>query len=178
MTDREQQGQSGAEAGNPSVFFYETTVGVIGIAADGNAITHLVFGEDDRLLGEIRETPTIAAAAGQIAEYLAGARDTFDVTLKPRGTEFQRAVWRELQTIPYGETRTYGEIARRIGRPKACRAVGMANNRNPISIIVPCHRVIGADGSLVGYGGGLDVKRRLLALEKDTLTARECRADP
>lgn len=175
MTDRELQEQSGTTAGDRSVFFYDTAVGRIGIAADGDAITHLVFGEDSRLPGEVRETPAIAAAAGQIAEYLAGMRDTFDVTLKPAGTEFQRAVWRELQTIPYGETLSYGEIARRIGRPKACRAVGMANNRNPISIIVPCHRVIGADGSLVGYGGGLDVKRKLLALEKDAIAARECR---
>ncbi len=89
----------------------------------------------------------------------------FDLPLEPAGTEFQKSVWVALQAIPYGETRSYGDMARQIGNPKACRAVGMANNRNPISIVIPCHRVIGADGSLVGYGGGLDLKQKLLTLE-------------
>jgi methylated-DNA-[protein]-cysteine S-methyltransferase len=86
--------------------------------------------------------------------------------LKPEGTEFQQLVWKALQTIPYGETRSYRDIAEQIGRPKLCRAVGMANHRNPITIIIPCHRVIGADGSLTGYGGGLPLKQQLLNLEK------------
>ena len=107
----------------------------------------------------------LTAAARELAEYFAGVRRTFDLPLAPRGTDFQRRVWRALAAIPYGRTQSYGEIARRIGRPAAARAVGMANHRNPLPIIVPCHRVIGADGSLTGYGGGLDRKRWLLALE-------------
>ena len=105
-------------------------------------------------------------AARQLQEYFAGCRREFSLPLAPRGTEFQRQVWHALEGIPYGETRTYGEIARAIGKPKACRAVGMANHRNPLSILVPCHRVVGADGSLTGYGGGLEAKQFLLELEK------------
>ena len=105
-------------------------------------------------------------AARQLRAYFAGQRQAFSLPLAPRGTAFQLQVWQALQTIPYGEVRTYGEIARAIGKPKACRAVGMANHKNPISIIVPCHRVVGADGSLTGYGGGLAAKEFLLALEQ------------
>jgi methylated-DNA-[protein]-cysteine S-methyltransferase len=101
----------------------------------------------------------------QLAEYFAGDRTAFDVPLAAAGTPFQRAVWRGLRDIPYGETVSYGELARRIGRPSAVRAVGLANGRNPISVIVPCHRVIGADGTLTGYGGGIERKRLLLELE-------------
>jgi methylated-DNA-[protein]-cysteine S-methyltransferase len=103
-----------------------------------------------------------ADAIAQLNEYFAGERTEFDLALDMRGTQFQKDVWNALLTIPYGETRSYGEIARQIGRPDRARAVGSANGSNPISIIVPCHRVIGADGSLVGYGGGLDRKRFLL----------------
>ena len=106
-------------------------------------------------------------AAKQLTEYFAGKRREFDLPLDFTGTGFQKKVWAALLTIPYGETRSYGEIAKQIGNPKACRAVGMANNRNPIAIICPCHRVIGADGSLVGFGGGLPAKQFLLDLEKD-----------
>ncbi len=102
----------------------------------------------------------------QVEEYLAGERRRFDLALAPRGTAFQREVWAELRRIPYGETASYGEIAHRLGRPGASRAVGRANATNPISLIVPCHRVVGADGSLTGYGGGLPVKERVLALER------------
>ena len=102
----------------------------------------------------------------QINEYFEGKRKTFDFLIKAEGTDFQKKVWRALCAIPYGETRTYKEIAQAVGRAKACRAVGMANNRNPISFAVPCHRVIGADGSLVGYGGGLDLKQKLLEMER------------
>lgn len=101
----------------------------------------------------------------QIDEYLAGRRRDFDLPLDPRGTEFQRLCWQALREIPFGETRSYGQMARTVGRPAAARAVGMANHDNPIGVIIPCHRVIGADGSLTGYAGGLEMKRRLLELE-------------
>lgn len=101
----------------------------------------------------------------QLNEYFAGTRTAFNFPCAPQGTPFQQKVWAALREIPYGETRSYKQIAEAIGRPKACRAVGMANNRNPIIIVIPCHRVIGADGSLTGYGGGLEMKRALLDLE-------------
>ena len=101
----------------------------------------------------------------QLQEYFAGERRAFDLALLMPGTPFQRAVWSALTAIPYGETVSYAELARRLGRPRAVRAVGSANGANPVPIIVPCHRVIGSDGSLTGFGGGLEVKRRLLALE-------------
>jgi methylated-DNA-[protein]-cysteine S-methyltransferase len=107
----------------------------------------------------------------QLAEYFAGDRDSFDLPLEPEGTEFQRAVWNALGEIPFGETRSYGEIAVAVGRPKAARAVGMANNRNPIAVIVPCHRVIGAGGALVGYAGGLERKTWLLDHERGARSA-------
>ena len=106
-----------------------------------------------------------ASVQRQLSEYFEGRRDTFDVPLVMDGSPFERSVWRALQEIPYGETVSYGEIARRVGQPSAARAVGLANGRNPIAVIVPCHRVIGADGTLTGYGGGLERKRVLLELE-------------
>lgn len=115
--------------------------------------------------GAVKETPLLREAKRQLREYFAGSRSRFDLPLAPAGTLFQRRVWEELQKIPYGETISYGTLAARIGNPKAGRAVGMANHRNPIAIIIPCHRVIGADGSLTGYGGGLPLKEKLLALE-------------
>jgi methylated-DNA-[protein]-cysteine S-methyltransferase len=108
----------------------------------------------------------LSAAAVQLGEYFAGRRKEFEVPLAPQGTPFQRAVWSELLRIPFGETVSYGEIAARIARPRAVRAVGAANGRNPIALIVPCHRVIGSDGTLTGYGGGLPTKRWLLAHEE------------
>ena len=107
----------------------------------------------------------IAAYISQLEEYFAGTRREFTFPLDLRGTEFQLACWRALLAIPYRETRTYADIARAVGRPQGFRAVGMANNRNPIAIVVPCHRVIASDGTLCGYGGGLDIKRKLLQLE-------------
>lgn len=150
-----------------NVFYYQTELGVIGIADNGAAITDVFFGQEaaPKELVE-KETPLIKKAITEIKEYLAGKRTSFDLPLEMKGTDFQKATWQALLTIPYGETRSYKQIAEQIGRPKACRAIGMANNRNPISIIVPCHRVIGANGSLVGYGGGLALKARLLSLEK------------
>ena len=109
--------------------------------------------------------PVLAAAATQLAEYFAGERRNFDLPLAPAGTAFQQAVWRALATIPFGEVRSYRDIAGLIGKPAAVRAVGAANSRNPLPIVVPCHRVIGSDGSLTGFAGGLETKRALLALE-------------
>jgi len=152
-----------------NVFFYDyPIIGEIGISETGGAISRVGFrgnGKKDFNGFNIAETPLIKKAAAQLKEYFAGKRAEFDLPLDPAGTEFQRAVWRALQTIPFGETCSYGDIALQIGNPKACRAVGMANNRNPIAIIIPCHRVIGRDGSLTGYGGGLDIKQYLLDLE-------------
>lgn len=108
----------------------------------------------------------LTEAVRQLTAYFAGTLRDFDLALAPAGTAFQRSVWAELQRIPYGETTSYGEIARRVGNPKAVRAVGLANGSNPIAIIIPCHRVIGSNGSLTGYGGGLPTKQALLALER------------
>ena len=111
------------------------------------------------------DTPLLLRGIGQLEEYFTGARKTFDLPLAPGGTPFQQAVWQALTAIPWGETRSYGQIAREIGRPGAARAVGMANHRNPLPILIPCHRVIGAGGRLVGYAGGLELKQALLRLE-------------
>lgn len=145
-------------------YTYETAIGTIQLEATDAAITKLLFGTQPTAATKT-ETPLIKTAHRQLAEYLAGSRRVFDLPLSPQGTPFQKTVWAQLLKIPYGETASYGEIARMAGNPKACRAVGMANNRNPISIFIPCHRVIGADGSLTGYGGGLEIKRFLLELE-------------
>lgn len=112
-------------------------------------------------------TPTVLVeAVGQLSAYFAGRLTEFDLPLAPRGTDFQRLVWAHLLTIPHGQTRSYGELAAALGNPGASRAVGLANGRNPISIVVPCHRVVGSTGSLTGYGGGIERKRTLLALEE------------
>jgi methylated-DNA-[protein]-cysteine S-methyltransferase len=109
--------------------------------------------------------PVLLEAERQLGEYFAGRRQAFDLKLDFVGTEFQKSVWKALLTIPFGQTRSYGEIARQVGRPSASRAVGAANGRNPVAIVAPCHRVIGATGALTGFGGGLDVKELLLRLE-------------
>jgi methylated-DNA-[protein]-cysteine S-methyltransferase len=116
-----------------------------------------------------RDDDAFADVRAQLREYFAGERSTFDIAMHLEGSAFQRTVWHALTEIPYGETISYGELARRIGRPDLARAVGTANGQNPIAVIVPCHRVIGANGKLVGYGGGLDNKRRLLELESGVL---------
>ena len=125
-------------------------------------------------LTDITATPSRLTdiTAKQLEEYLTGKRREFDVPLDPRGTDFQRTVWDKLTSIPYGETISYKQVAELIDKPKACRAVGMANNKNPIWIIIPCHRVIGSDGSPVGYGGGLELKRKLLYLENPDFIMR------
>ena len=112
-----------------------------------------------------KDTDLLLEAGRQLEEYFAGIRAGFSLPLAPQGTDFQKAVWRQLEAIPYGETRTYGQIAAALGKPKASRAVGGANHNNPIAIVIPCHRVIGANGSLTGYAGGLDLKEKLLHLE-------------
>jgi methylated-DNA-[protein]-cysteine S-methyltransferase len=118
----------------------------------------------------------MAPVTTQVAEYFDGTRQRFDVAFAPHGTEFQQSVWRGLLDIPYGVTASYGEVADAVGRPRASRAVGTANNRNPIALLIPCHRVIGADGSLTGYGGGLDMKTWLLDHERAVLAAGTARS--
>jgi len=145
----------------------ESPVGRLYLCSDGQSVTGLHFSKQKGECGDHLSLHKKAIA--QLEEYFAGNRKTFDLPLKPSGTAFQMAVWRALQDIPYGQTRSYGEIAAAVGNAKASRAVGMANNRNPISIIIPCHRVIGSDGRLVGYGGGLPIKVALLDLEKNHL---------
>lgn len=149
-----------------NVFYYETQIGKITIIENGKAITHIYFGkvifQDTH---SSIETPLLKKAIREINEYLIGKRRIFDLPIEPSGTEFQQMVWRELQQIPYGKTCSYKDIAKGIGNINASRAVGMANNKNPIPIIIPCHRVIGSNGKLVGYAGGLDLKEKLLQIE-------------
>ncbi|OAA90445.1 methylated-DNA--[protein]-cysteine S-methyltransferase [Clostridium ljungdahlii] len=149
-----------------NVFYYETKIGKIGIAENGKAITHISFGKMNLQDICINETPLLKNAGNQLQEYLEGKRKKFDLPLEPQGTEFQKKVWNALQEIPYGKTFSYKDVAQNIGNIKACRAVGMANNKNPIPICIPCHRVIGSNGKLVGYAGGLDIKEKLLEIEK------------
>jgi methylated-DNA-[protein]-cysteine S-methyltransferase len=151
-----------------NIFVYETEIGKLAIADNGKAITELYFKNKIDVEGKnIEETELIKKAFNEFKEYLSGARKNFDIPLEPEGTEFQLKVWEALKSIPYGETCSYKDIAEKVGSPKAYRAVGLANNKNPISIFIPCHRVIGSNGKLIGYGGGLDVKEFLLKLEKE-----------
>ena len=151
-----------------NLFYYETDIGKLGIAEENEQITSIFFEVEDVPSGDyvLKETPILKEANNQLQEYFKGQRKEFSLPLAPVGTEFMLRVWEALRAIPYGETRSYKEIATAVGNSKACRAVGMANNRNPISIVTPCHRVIGSNGDLVGYAGGLDVKLYLLNLEK------------
>ncbi|MEA5093408.1 MAG: methylated-DNA--[protein]-cysteine S-methyltransferase [Sedimentibacter saalensis] len=148
-----------------NIFVFQTKIGIVAIEDNGTEITDVnVISENHSI--EVNETSLLKNAALQLNEYLEGKRNSFDLPLNPNGTEFQKKVWAALCDIPYGETRSYKQIAEYIGNPKACRAVGMANNKNPIMIFIPCHRVVGSDGSLTGYAGGLDMKEKLLSLEK------------
>jgi len=150
-----------------NLFYYQTDIGKIGIAENGQEITNIYFqGESVPKDILLNETNLIKEAAKQLNSYFAGELRTFELPLAPEGTEFMRSVWKALCEIPYGKTFSYKDIAQNIGNPKAVRAVGNANNRNPIPIIIPCHRVIGSNGKLVGYGGGLEIKKYLLDLEK------------
>ncbi len=148
------------------LFHYDTTLGKIGIAEDEGCITNVYLTTDDiPPTLPLMETETFKSASEQLRSYLAGELREFSLPLAPRGTEFQRNVWRLLMEIPYGHTASYQQIAIAAGNPKAVRAVGMANHRNPIPIFIPCHRVIGKGGALVGYRGGIEMKRMLLGLE-------------
>jgi len=142
--------------------YVDTPIGSILIAGDETAIVEIHFAGAEPQPDWTRHPAALREAANQLRAYFAGERQTFDLPLAPRGTEFQQSVWSALQKIPYGETTTYSTIAERIGRPAAIRAVGAANGANPIPIVIPCHRVIGASGGLTGFGGGLPVKRWLL----------------
>ena len=140
----------------------KTPIGKIGIRADENGVCALVF----RPAGDQNDaSPLLDRAQRELEEYFAGRRRDFSVPLSIAGTPFQQKVWRALRAIPYGETRSYGEIAKAIGNDKAARAVGMANNKNPLPVFIPCHRVIGAGGRLTGYAGGLEIKKILLEIE-------------
>jgi methylated-DNA-[protein]-cysteine S-methyltransferase len=148
----------------------DSPIGELLLVGDGETLSGLYM-QDGRKPKQIATDWTESAASftdvkRQLEEYFAGERTTFEVKLAAEGAPFEREVWHALEEIPYGETVSYGEIARRVGQPTAARAVGTANGRNPISVIVPCHRVIGANGSLTGYGGGLERKRLLLELER------------
>ena len=153
---------------------FETPIGTLRVVGDDDGLERIdlpnaAAGNPDPAWRERRRPSAgpLLEAKRQLREYFDGDRRDFDLPLAPVGSEFQRRVWDELRRIPYGETVSYGELARRIGRPTASRAVGAANGRNPLAIVVPCHRVIGSDGTLIGYGGGLPVKETLLAHERN-----------
>ncbi len=140
-------------------------IGPLRLVSNGRALVAVEFAGKHGSDGVAGSDPVLEQAAAELQEYFEGRRREFDVAVDTDGTAFQQEVWRALRGIPYGVTCSYGDIADRIGRPKAVRAVGAANGRNPVPIIVPCHRVIGSNGTLTGFGGGLDTKRQLLALE-------------
>jgi methylated-DNA-[protein]-cysteine S-methyltransferase len=152
---------------------FESPIGELLAVGDGRAL-HGLYMQEGKTAATVRAgweraDKTFAELRLQLADYFAGRRRAFEVPLAMIGSPFQRRVWRALQDIPYGETTSYGEVARRIGVPSASRAVGVANGRNPVAVIVPCHRVIGADGGLTGYGGGVERKQFLLDLEAGVL---------
>lgn len=146
----------------------DSPVGCLRLEEEDGYLTGLHF-DPDPSVRYADDTDLLRQTEQQLTEYFAGSRTSFSIPLKLQGTDFQKRVWKVLQTIPYAKTMSYGQVAALAGNPKACRAVGMANNRNPVAIIVPCHRVIGANGGMVGYGGGLWVKEKLLRLEQDVL---------
>ncbi len=168
---------------NATVYFdrIDSPLGAMLLASDGAALTGAWFDEQryppsiDARWERRRDLPVLRRAATMLAEYFDGRRKVFDIALAPAGTVFQRAVWREIFRVPYGETIPYHELAARTRRPDAVRAAGAATGRNPLSIFVPCHRIVGADGSLTGYAGGLDRKRALLTLEREDLVAQSAR---
>ena len=143
---------------------FDTPVGPMALEGTEDALTALYL-PNTPVEPVGAETPLLAQGREELLEYFGGKRRTFDLLLKPRGTPFQQKVWSALADIPYGQTITYGELARRVGCPKGSRAVGQANHRNPLPILLPCHRVVGANGTLTGYGGGLELKEWLLRLE-------------
>lgn len=166
---------------NAETLTIETRLGVMRLAATSAGLCKIALGNEtpesfeNWLARHIHDGPAqpeqaqnlLRRAAAQLEAYLAGQRRSFDLSLDMRGTAFQQSVWHQVAAIPYGQTRTYGQIAAQVGRPQASRAVGAANGANPLPVIIACHRVIGSDGALRGYGGGLDIKASLLALEAD-----------
>jgi methylated-DNA-[protein]-cysteine S-methyltransferase len=158
--------------GNLAYKFVESPVGTLKLVASDKGLAAILWENDSPrrvpLTGLVENDrhPVLLKAERQLEEYFAGSRQAFDLPLDMRGTTFQKDVWEALLAIPYGETRSYGQLAKQLGRPSASRAVGAANGRNPISIVVPCHRVIGSSGKLTGFAGGLDVKARLLDMER------------
>jgi methylated-DNA-[protein]-cysteine S-methyltransferase len=151
-----------------NTYHYKSPVGILEIKTDGKAIISLKRVENP-VIGKTDATPLIKEACAQLDEYFAGKRRTFDLPLSPKGTPFQETVWKQLQEIPYSQTISYAQLAKAIHHPKACRAVGSANGKNPIAIIIPCHRVIASGGGLGGYAYGIDIKKQLLELEKNGL---------
>jgi methylated-DNA-[protein]-cysteine S-methyltransferase len=147
----------------------ESPIGALTMAGDDSGLRQLAFGIKQPQPGWTEDEARLAEPARQLRAYFAGDLEVFDLQLTPAGTRFQLGVWMRLSEIPYGETISYGELARRVGNPNASRAVGLANGSNPIAIIIPCHRVIGSNGKLTGYGGGLEIKQKLLALERKQL---------
>jgi methylated-DNA-[protein]-cysteine S-methyltransferase len=153
-----------------SLTYVETPVGPLRLVADDRALQRLEFAHGNKAANPTTPaTGILKETIRQLRAYFSGKLEQFDLPLAPEGTPFQLEVWRRLCEIPYGETISYGELARRIGNPNASRAVGLANGSNPIAIIIPCHRVIGSNGKLTGYGGGLPIKEKLLALEQRQL---------
>ena len=148
------------------IHHYESTIGIIEIIADDKAITGVNILRIAPVKMQTSSNRLIQEACLQFDEYFSGKRRTFDLPLSTNGTPFQQKVWKQLQEIPYGQTISYSQLAKAVGNPKACRAVGSANGKNPIPIIIPCHRVIASNGGLGGFACGLDVKIRLLELEK------------
>ena len=148
------------------VLYRDYPIGTLGLMDDGQGLSRVFLRQEGVKYGFTEgETPLTGQAAAELEEYFGRRRNAFTVPLSPHGTQFQLAVWQALREIPYGQTRTYGEIAEAVGNPRAARAVGMANHDNPLLIITPCHRVMGKDGALTGFACGLEIKRRLLELE-------------
>jgi methylated-DNA-[protein]-cysteine S-methyltransferase len=159
-------------------FFYkmmDSLIGPLKLVGNERGLAAILWAKDNpkrvrlNIVGEDARHPVLVDTERQLEEYFAGKRKSFELKLNPIGTDFQKKVWQALLRIPFGETRSYGEIARELGNPKAMRAVGAANGRNPIAIVAPCHRVIGASGELTGFAGGLPAKEHLLALERESV---------
>ncbi|MBC3805474.1 methylated-DNA--[protein]-cysteine S-methyltransferase [Acetobacterium fimetarium] len=148
-----------------SAFCFQTRLGKVVIVENGTAVVQLCFGENISEDSRVDQTPLLKRAHRELEEYLSGQRKNFDLPLAPQGTDFQKKVWVALQNIPYGKKCSYKDIAIAVGNEKASRAVGGANHLNPIAILIPCHRVIGSNGNLTGYAGGVDFKEKLLELE-------------
>ncbi len=160
--------KTGDDPMKEKIWAYSFDIGEICIAENNLGISKVFFKNSDQKTSDEfieEETPLIRKTSNQLREYFEGKRKNFDIPLSIKGTEFQNKVWNELKNIPYGKTLTYKEIAEKVNSPKACRAVGLANNQNPICIIIPCHRVVGSNKSLVGYAFGVETKKYLLDLE-------------